>query len=160
MRFISVDRAEGIDAEQFMVRIEPRFPELEISAPRYAVPDDDWDELEYISLDVGNRGAWERHYLTWGEIPLQLDVQPSRGGLDAGYLPEEFEARWERDKASYNHGDFLWGKRPNYDVITDVYWDDGAFRFHLQVDLEEAGEDVGWDLSDVREIVDALSVEG
>jgi hypothetical protein len=157
IQFLRVARSERFDPNDFNVPFEPRFPELEVDAPRFRVPDDQWEQLEVIEMVVGREQAREQYRLKWNEVEFDLIVTPSRGGLDPNSIPDGVDASWVTSIAYYEFGQLVWAHRHFAGYPTDAIWDDGRFRFELAVDRDAISTEHEWNLGRLIDLANALS---
>jgi DNA-directed RNA polymerase specialized sigma24 family protein len=159
IRINSVERGDLLSPDRFEIDEEDAFPELDVHAPRYHIPDDDFSQLELLDVAVADDQESERYRISWNEVEFDLTVRPSRGGLDVESIPSSFDESWTMSSADYRWGTLVWAYRQFAGYPTEALWDDGRYRFELSVDRESIDPEHGWSLKELITLADVLSMD-
>jgi DNA-directed RNA polymerase specialized sigma24 family protein len=155
--FLAVDRDDAYDSDDFRIAVAPRFPELEVDAPRYRVPVDFRDELQVVESPVVAEQLHEEHRISWNDIEMVVTLRPSSGGLNPESVPRGADPSWQTERADYSRGTVVWAHRHFAGFPTDAVWDTGEFRFELSVERDPPVPPGTWDLDALLKLVEVLS---
>jgi hypothetical protein len=159
IQLLAATRDDDIDTELFRVGGDPQFPEIDTTAPRFDVPEDEWEQLTVISMTVGDEQGEEVYRIQWNDVELDMKVRPSRGGLEPSSVPQSIDAAWTIAYAEYRWGSLVWAYRHFAGYPTDGLWDDGRFLFVVATDRQQMSTEHEWNLDELIKLANALSFD-